>query len=562
MASPHPTHPTTTLVAGFPRRRCARFLLAPLTLVALAATATGQDSTQDISSEIGEILSWVTPSSPGCAVAVASNGELIVHSAYGSADLANEVPLTTDTVFDIGSVVKQFVAATVLLLVDDERCSLSDDIRKYVPELHDYGHVITIDHLLTHTSGLRDWTGLRRLSTEDEDALTMILRQRGLDFPPGEEWSYSNSGYVLLKELVARLTEMTFAEFAHRRIFEPLGMKATTYAIDPGEGQEKLAIAYEKQGVEWREDVLVGNERGGGGALLSTVGDLITWNAALRDARLGELVTEKLGEPARLNNGRELGYTRGLFLEDSPGRRLYWHTGSAGAFKALLNRFPDQGLSIAILSNAGENANRMELARRITDLLLPASDSPDAAPSAAAQEVDVTSRAGMFFSERSGDPLHLVAQRGELRIVGGPPLVPVAEDRFRNAQPMLSFMSQDDFEVQFLSNDQLELESMEGEITRYRRAEPAAPTAEELRAFAGSFQSDELLAVLEVEAEGDHLSMRLNDSPPFRFATVDRDAFQFRRFFVRFRRDEGGKVEALEFSNPVLRRVRFTRMND
>ena len=535
--------------------------LAACSLAVLAATTT-QDSRTDIESEIDRILSWVTPATPGCTIAVARGGELIVHAAYGAADVASEEPLTTDSVFDVGSVVKQFVAAAVLLLVDEGHCSLTDDIREYVPELHDFGHVITIDHLLTHTSGLRDWTGLRMLSREDEDALTMILRQRGLDFAPGEEWAYSNSGYVLLKELVRRITGTSFAELAQGRIFEPLGMAATAYVPDPGEEHERLVTAYESQGGTWKEELLTGNARGGGGALLSTAGDLVTWSQALLDARLGERVTRKLGEPARLNNGRQLGYSRGVFLQDSRGHRLHWHTGSAGAFKALLSRFPEHGVSIAILSNAGESVDRMALSRRIGESLLPANDSPDAAPRAAAQGVDATARAGLFVSEETGDLLQLVARRGELHVAGGPQLVPVAEDRFRNARPMLRFMSQDELELRFVSSDALELVSMEGRATRYRRAEPGSPTAEELLALAGRFESDELMATLQVEAGEADLTVQLNASPPFRFAAVDRDAFQFRRFLVRFRRDEGGHVVALDFTNPVLRRVPFTRVND
>lgn len=555
------------LISGLQRRpfaRVVRALLSWLCLAGLAATATAQDVERDIA----EVLSWVQPSTPGCAVAVAQDGELIVQVAHGSADLEKDVALTPETRFDAGSVVKQFVAAGVLLLVDDGSCSLGDDVREYIPELPDTGHVITVDHLLTHTSGVRDWLALRNLSSEDEDALTMILRQRGLNFAPGEQWFYSNSGYVLLKELVHRISAKSFSEFSRERLFEPLGMQATTYA-EPGQEPEGLAVGYERRGPGWQEEVLVGNERGGGGALFSTVGDLVRWNQALAEQRLGAFVSEKLVEPARLGNGRELGYARGLFVETSRGRRVIWHTGSAGGYKSMLAWYPEHDLSIAILSNAGESLDRGELMRRILDRLAPVSESADSGTDVPTEGTgkavaadDISSKAGLYFSERTEDPLLLVEQRGQLLIAGGPVLVPVAEDRFRNAAPMLSFRSEDEFEIRFSSNDAFELHSLEGQVTGYRRAQPDEPTAEQRQAFVGRYESDELGAVLEVDPEANGLSIRVNDSSPIRFTSAELDAFRFRLFLVRFRRDEEDAVVGLDFSNPMLRRVRFARVED
>ncbi len=194
-----------------------------VTSLLIATPALAQDKTN----EIDKVFSWVTPGMPGCAVAASLNGKQVVNRAYGMADLERNVPITPDTVFDAGSVVKQFVAASVLLLVEDGRVSLTDDIRKYIPELPDTGYKITIDHLLTHTSGIRDWTGIVPFAAGDPDALTVTLRQRGLNFAPGEEWAYSNSGYVLLKEMVGRVSKMAFGDFTRKRLFEPLGMKST-----------------------------------------------------------------------------------------------------------------------------------------------------------------------------------------------------------------------------------------------------------------------------------------------------------------------------------------------
>lgn len=515
---------------------------------------------QDKTREVDEIFSWVTPNSPGCAVGVSQHGQVLVNRAYGMADLERGTPLTPETVFDIGSVTKQFVAASVLLLVNEGRISLSDDIRKYVPELPDYGHKVTIDHLLTHTSGIRDWVWLSQVTGGREDVLTLILRQRGLNFAPGEEWSYSNSGYELLREVVARVSGQTLAEFMRARLFEPLEMTSTRYARDAREVPNH-ALAYEKEGGQWRVDMLLGNARGGGG-VFSTTGDLLIWNDALTDNRLGAFVSEKIREPARLRNGRRIDYARGLFLDDDG--EIVWHPGDAAAYNAILARLPKQGVSLALLCNAGEVADREDYEVDIIELFVPAPADSPAAPADADADVptpDLGSRAGLFFSERTGDPLHLVVDDGRLLIAGGPPLVARGTDRFRNPRGALSFMSQDEFELHFVSQDQLELKSMEGRTTWYRRARPYAPSAADLAAFAGRYETDEIGAV-EVSPTGNGLSGRLNGSPPIEFAPVDPDVFQAGPTTIRFRRDAAGKVISLDLNSPALRNAHFPQRSD
>ena len=348
---------------------------------------------QDKTSEIDKIFSWATPATPGCAVAVSQHGKLVVNRAYGSADLERDVPLSPNSIFDIGSLRKQFVAAAVLLLVEDGRLSLSDDVRKHFPELPDYGHKVTVDHLLTHTSGVRDWTGLRPLAGGNADVLTLILRQRGLNFAPGEEWSYSNSGYVLLTELVTRTSGMSFADFTRKRLFEPLGMKTTTSRDDLRDVIKNRALAYAKVGNNWKLDMLIGNERGsGGGAILSTAADLVIWNDALTNGRLGAFVTEKLQEQATLNNGRKLSYARGLIVDSYRGGPLVSHSGGAAGYSSWLGRLPAHGLSVAVLCNA-DATSASGLARRVAELFLPATGAETAeakAPSAVAEGAGVT----------------------------------------------------------------------------------------------------------------------------------------------------------------------------
>lgn len=523
---------------------------------------------QDKTAEVDKIFSWVKPGMPGCVAAASQNGKLVVNRAYGLADLERNVPLTTDSLLDAGSIRKQFVAAAVLLLVEDGRLSLSDDVRKHIPELADFGHTITIDHLLTHTSGIRDWVPLLNWASGDPDAMSMILRQRTLNFVPGTEWSYSNSGYVLLPEIVTRTSGMKFSEFLHKRVLDPLGMTRTRYIDDPQVVIRNRALAYEPQTGGWILDMRLGNERGGAGALFTTASDLVLWNDALASARLGKFVSEKIQEPATLSNGRKLTYARGLSHLTNYAGRLVLHSGGAAAYRSIAVHFVDQGISIAVLCNAGEASDaRDDFAGYMFDLFMadkglrrPASTPPPAGITG----VDVSGRAGLFFNERTNEPMRLVANNGRLAIAGGGPLVTVAADRFRIARVTTNFMSNDEFELQFLSQDQFELESMEGRTTRFRRALPWAPTAAELTACAGRYESDELRAALEMTLTKEGLMGRLNNSPTqsLEFRPVDRDTFQRGMLTIRFRRDTTGTIVGLDLSNPALRNITFTRLRD
>ena len=541
------------------------FLLFLLTIIISSSTFA-----QDKTNEIDKVFSWAKQNEPGCVCAVSQNGKVIYNRAYGSADLEREVPLSPNSVFDAGSVVKQFVAASVLLLVEDGKLSLTEDIHQYIPELPDYGHKITLDHLLTHTSGIRDWTGIRPLAEGDPDALALALRQRGLNFVPGEEWSYSNSGYVLLKEIVARTSGMSFSEFTQKRLWQPLNMNSTTYLTDMSDVVKNRALAYKKEKEDWKLDVLLGNDRGGGGALMSTPADLLAWNDALTNNRLGSFVTEKLHEPATLNNGRKLSYTRGLNVDMRRDEKIVWHSGGAAGYSTLLARLPGQGLSVALMCNVDGGA-RSQYTSRIFDLLLPEEkrrETPNN-KSTEIKEVNITPenlapRAGLFFNEKTGLPLRLMINNKTLFIAGGGPLVALDQDRFTTRESSLQFLSGAEIELQFISADQLEIRTKDGATFRYYRAKNYKPAATELNAFAGRYESNEMGSVLEIVPEKGGLLMRLYRNPAkgVQLMPVDKDTFMVGMMTVRFLRDKDGKITGYNYSNPVVRNIKFSRINN
>ncbi|RYG18026.1 MAG: class A beta-lactamase-related serine hydrolase, partial [Chitinophagaceae bacterium] len=512
------------------------FKIIILTLIVQHFGVTVQ--AQDKSAEIDKIFSWATKETPGCVCAIAQNGKVIYNRAQGLADLERNVLLSPDSKLDAGSLVKQFVAASTLLLVEDGKLSLSDDIRKYIPELPEYGAKITIDQLLTHTSGIRDWTGLQMFSNGSEDSFKMMLRQRGLNFKPGEEWAYSNSNYVLLKELIARLTGMNFSEFSTKRLFEPLGMNATRYVDDLRSVVKNRALAYEKQQGAWTMAMYLDNDRGGG-ALLSTATDLLIWNAALNDKKLGDAVSQKLEEPAKLNNGRQLTYARGLFNETYFGNKEVWHTGAASGYKSWLGRFPTLGLSISIMCNAGDESNGTRYAERIVELLNgPIAKGPDPTLLTDTAGLDLTEKTGVYMNEKTGDLLRLAIEGKRFRVVGGPALSPLKTNSFARVGKIVSFMSGDEFKLNFIGKDQVELTTMEGKVVRYQRLQTYTPSAEEMKSFSGKFESKDLAATFEVRPEKGILMLRLthllNQSLEFRPIGLNR--FQRGMMIIHFTR--------------------------
>lgn len=542
------------------RNHIARHVVAA---VLLASPVLAQDRTAHVDS----IFNMITAETPGCAAGVSQNGKVIMNRSYGLANVETRTPLGTNSLFDIGSTQKQFTAAAILLLADDGRLSLDDDIRQHLPQLPDYGHKVTVDHLITHRGGIRDWTGIMPMAPEGTDIMTLMLRQRGLNSVPGEEWSYSNGGFELAKEIVARVSGASFAEFTRKRLFEPLGMKSTAYVPDILHAGPNAAIGYQKDGASWKRFMRLGNNRGGG-AIVSTLSDLLIWNDALTSGKLGTSVTAKLQEPVTLRNGRKLRYARGLMVDSTPGGLVVSHSGSAAGFSTWMGRMPEYGLSVAVACNY-DPVSATALGGRVADVFLPPVDPQALARSrarapVAVTGVDVSGRAGLYFEETTGEPIRLGVNGGRLQIANGPPLVPVSATSFRPPRADLFFRSQDDFELTFVDADRFEIKSMEGKATRYRRAQPYTPSTADLEAVDGRYESADLGSTFEIISGANAITMRMESAPDrsVELSPVARDTYMLRMMIVRFQRDASGKVKGFVYSNPVARGIQFTRSGD
>jgi len=357
--------------------------------ISLAAGGFGlaQEKNTKAADEVFADLS--EPGSPGCALAVARGGKVIYENGYGLANVEDGVRITPQTVFDIGSTSKQFTSASILLLEKQGKLSLRDDIRKYLPEIPDYGHRITILHLLNHTSGLRDYLTLFELAgvntdsvTTDDDALAVIARQKALNFDPGSDWLYSNSGFFLLSVIVKRASGRSLREFAAQNIFEPLQMKHTVFRNEHAQLLPNRALAYDPKGGGYALDVSY-FEQTGDGAVHTSVEDLLKWDENFYSGKVGgQAFLEELEEPGKLNNGKTLDYAKGLFVGRYRGLRFVDHGGSWGGYRAQLLRFPEQHFSVACLCNLS-NANPEKRAHEVADIFL-AAEMKEPKPVAAA----------------------------------------------------------------------------------------------------------------------------------------------------------------------------------
>jgi len=356
-------------------------------LVAVAFALAFGGAQADTAKQVDAVFARWTRASPGCAVGVGVAGKPVLERAYGMADLEWDVPNAADTIFEAGSVSKQFTAAAVLLLVRDGTLSLDDPVRKYVPELPDYGSSLIIRHMLTHTSGLRDWgeveavAGWPRTSRAYTHAhvLDIVSRQKSLNFTPGTAWSYSNTGYNLAAIIVARVSGRPFAEFCRDRLFQPLGMTHTSWRDDFTRVVPHRAVAYSQSADGWHQEMPFENVHGNGG-LLTTVGDLLKWNENFVAPIVGDAQSIALQQtPMKLASGESTDYGLGLYVRAYRGVREVSHSGSTAGYRAFLTRYPDQHVSVAVLCNAA-TANPTQYAHQVAALYLASAfTAPDAA---------------------------------------------------------------------------------------------------------------------------------------------------------------------------------------
>ncbi|HWN41696.1 MAG TPA: serine hydrolase domain-containing protein [Thermoanaerobaculia bacterium] len=538
-------------------------IVRAVSLILLLLPGITAAQTPDPAAKVDEIFAeWKSQESPGCTVAVAENGRTLLSRAYGVADLEHDAPITPTTIFEAGSVSKQFTAAAALLLVQQGKLSLTDDVRKYVPELPDYGKPITIAHLIHHTSGLRDWGAIvgvngwprgTRIHTHAH-MLDVASRQKALNYEPGAEFSYTNTGYNLLAVIVERVTGQTFAEFTRQQIFEPLGMKHTSWRDDFTRIVKGRAIAYIKAEDGFHSEMPFENVHGNGG-LLTTSDDLLLWNENFTHGKVGgPALIEALQRRGRLNDNREIEYAGGLFMLTYEGLPEVSHGGATAGYVAFLARFPEQRLSVATLCNLAD-IDPDGLSHRVADLFLTGKKAAAPAPATIELPTDeIATRAGMYRNSRTGDVLQLEMKEGKLRSARGRAVSPLSASLY-----LVDNGSKVEFVTGLDGKTGLRVLTPDGDIIPFDRVAEATPTAAQLAEYVGDYTSDEAEVTWKVAMEEGKLVIKWRPDTVVALKPLYADAFHTENgFLIRFFRKEG-KLSELSLGLARVRDLRFAR---
>lgn len=511
--------------------------------------------------------SWQRTDGPGCIAGVRQNGSTVHLKAYGMANLEYAVPLTAESVSESGSVAKQFTAAVLLLLARDGKLSLDDDIRKHLPQVPDFGAPITLRHLLTHTSGIRDqwallsiagWPPGSQVHTIDQ-IVYLISRQRRLNFPPGELYLYSNTGYALLAAVVRKVTGQSLADWSREHLFRPLGMQHTQWRDDYRRVVPTRATAYSRgAGGAWVQDMPFTMVYGNGG-LLSSIPDMLIWNDALTNgtAPLSREIVREMETPMRLNDGTVIGYALGLGVNNWRGIREVAHGGATAGYRTQLSRWPAQNLSVAIFCNAG-NATPGDYARQIAQRLLQVPNEDVApAPVVAITTAELTPLIGAWRDSAWDRTVTTSLQGDKLMIsAGGPSTALTHLGKLRFWSPVAG-----DFQFEQANGTGRLVQQQDGRH-EYLRQTPIDTASIRLADYVGRYSSEELDVSYVVQIEDGRLTARRTWETPARLTPVYRDGFAAPGRTVRFTRDRSGRVTGFRIFAGRALDVRFTRMPD
>ncbi len=528
-------------------------------LCAVAGRAVDDAQLRKIDALFGR---WERKDSPGVIAAIMQDGKIVHARGYGMANLEHAVPLQPDTISESGSVAKQFTAAAVAVLHVRGQLSLDDSVRKHVPELSAVYQPVTVRMLLNHTGGVRDIHGLNDLlgrpsyaSPQNNTlAVRILARQQRLNFEPGTEYLYSNGGYVLAAEVVARVSGRSFSAFCDEEVFAARGLRRTRWrndftAVIPGR-----ATGYAKgQGGRYRIDLPYSNLIGNGG-VLTTVGDLLAWTESLARPPTDEWrqVVALLETPSRLKDGRTIRYGLGLQVGDYAGLPEIGHGGATSGYRTYLTRFPTKNLAIAVLGNAAD-FDGAGATYGITHILLGVS-APQVQELGIGGPVD--GFAGIYHSTRTDQIMRLTAQGGTL-LGGGSPLVRTGAGTFasRTGSTQLAFS-----EIDAAGRARQLRVTTENGLTTYVAKDAAKPAAAELAEYAGTYRNAELDVALVFAEENGKLTSEMWPGPAGAGEPTFADGFIYRSgWHITFVRDAAAKVTGAEATNGRVRRVLFER---
>lgn len=554
-----------------------------------AQGVSGNEISDPITQKVDELFfAMNNGTSPGASVVVIKDGRIIYENGYGTADLESGAKISPSTVFHVGSLSKQFTAMAIQLLAGEGRLSLDDDVRKFLPELHDFGKTITIRHLLNHTSGLREQLQLLFMAgwrledvTTEDDVLRLIWRQRELNFAPGTEYLYSNTNYTLLALIVERVSGKTLAQYSEEKIFTPLKLTNTHFRDDYRTITKNLALSYIPTNRGIKHMFLLGSYVGASG-LMTTAEDLALWNENFYTYKVGGRETiERMLTAGKLNNGQKISYASGLNVGQYRGLKTIEHSGEDAGYQADFIQFPGQKFSVIVLSNSG-GFDAVSAARQIADLYLAdeikeAQAKTVSAPSPVEiKEIKILpktlDRYAGDYKLSFGIPLKLTNEAGRL----------IAQVREQTKQPLLPvspaefFTEEGNIRIEFAPPEKgkyIKLKiDLNGQQLDGEKIEKPEFTNSSAKEYAGTYYSDELGTIYSIffrdgkllllHRRGEEpLTIKHEDEFTTGFSTEAKRWRSGEYARIKFLRDKQNHVTGFLLSMPTAGNVRFVKSN-
>ena len=532
---------------------------------------------QSVTSQIDELFAkWDQLDSPGAAVIIIRDGEVIHEKGYGSAQLEYDLPITPTTIFHVASVSKQFTTMSILLLADEGKLSLDEDIQHYLPWVPQFDHNITIRHLIHHTSGLRDqWALLRLAGWRMDDVITtehikkMVRHQRDLNFPPGEEHLYSNTGYTLMAEIIQQVTGKSLREFARERIFEPLDMNRTHFHDDHQEIVPDRAYSYSENENSGYQKSILSYANIGATSLFTTVEDLAKWLVNFDQQLVGNAkVMERMHERYVLNNGETISYAGGVSYTEHRGLQMIGHGGADAGFRSYCGRFAEHNLGIVILSNLA-TCNPGSLAKKIGEICL--SEHLDK-PSPEKQNADLPPADSEEMKQCTGT--YVLSPYGLIRVSYSESGFTIKRGKQSPVKLIpdggLNFKVEGrDQQVSFKQDDAGKITSLEyilpGRTLNAQKKQMPCMSRDELTEFEADYFSPELRTTYSFVAEDGKLVMKHQRHEDTEIVPLDENTFMGkgrRPGKIMFKEDSAGQIMGFELTAGRIRNVKFNRIGE
>lgn len=520
---------------------------------------------------------WNTSTTPGCALGIMKNGELIYSKGYGLANMEYNIPNSASSVFRIGSTSKQFTAACIIILAEQGKLNLKDNVKSFFPDFPDYAEKITIQHLLNHTSGIRDYLQLAYLKGlgqndfyTDAHVMQWLVNQSDLNFHPGEEFLYSNSGYWLLGQIVGKVSGINMADFAQKELFEPLGMNNTHFHNDHKRIVKNRASGYNPiENGNFRISMTTLDMIGDGG-IFTTINDIKRWDDAFYSSSvLSETFWNTMTKQGTLNSGEVIDYASGLGIEEYKGLKTIRHGGGFVGFRAELLRFPEERLSIVIFANRSD-ADPVKMANQVADVLLegklienPTTEKESKRQMPQEEEFQLDQLTGKYEIE-PGLLVHLSVKDDSLNVAQvwnkkSYNIASISKNTYqRPGNKDLTFIFSD------LKKKQVQtlLIVQEGRETKADRKQEVDISNINLNDYTGIYFSKELDVIYYFKLEEGSLMARVENNLSLMDLTVtDFDQFAGEIGLVRFQRKDG-VISGFELDSGRVKNLKFEKKKE